>query len=75
MWWQLPFFVACFSGSLALTELSEFTVRNFPGYSSADTVGEVRRRLELVARNAQSNVLFDNFTSLDHGIRDTTLFE
>lgn len=75
MRWHLPFFIACFSGQLALAEASELTVRNLPGYSSADTISEVRRRLQLVGRNAGSRVLFDNSTSIDHGIRDTTLFE
>ncbi|EFY91037.1 hypothetical protein J3458_022150 [Metarhizium acridum] len=54
---------------------SELSVRNLPGHTSEETILEIRRRLDLVARNSKSNVLFDNSTSLDSALIDKTLFE
>lgn len=54
---------------------SELDLRNPPGYNSGDTILEIRRRLDIFARNSDSEVLFDNSTSLDYALIDRTLFE
>ncbi|KND92546.1 hypothetical protein TOPH_02798 [Tolypocladium ophioglossoides CBS 100239] len=53
---------------------AELVVRNLPGRSSSDTVLEIRRRLDR-AKRSDTNVVFNNSTSLNHGFDGQKLFQ
>ncbi|UNI16479.1 hypothetical protein JDV02_002910 [Purpureocillium takamizusanense] len=73
--WKLSLLVTWLCGFATVAESSELVVRNLPGHSPDDTVREIRRRLDLRAKSANTTVLFDNSTSLDAALNDKTLFE
>ncbi|KAK2592198.1 hypothetical protein QQS21_010117 [Conoideocrella luteorostrata] len=72
---QLCLLITWLSGALAFSGTSDLVVRNLPGYSSLDTIHEIRRRLHNVAARAETHVVFDVSEPLNHQISDKTLFE
>ncbi|KAJ6441523.1 allantoate permease [Purpureocillium lavendulum] len=75
MFWLLSLLAVWLCGLTSVAEASEVVVRNIPGLSSADTVREIRRRLDSKVKTLNTTVLFDNSTTLDYALNDVKLFE
>ncbi|TWU78601.1 hypothetical protein ED733_004593 [Metarhizium rileyi] len=75
MHWHLLLASSWLFGPLVQASQPEVSVRTLPGYTLEDTVSLLRRRLDHVARNSESKVLFDNTTSLDLALVNKMLYE